>query len=1345
MKNRSVIFSISIVLCAISMEASSLGGFYFGNAEAPQGYEWQSPDSLGYNKEYPRAIFNRFDNLESALKVLPENSKYWINLNGDWKFSWVNTPDKRPVDFYKNDYDTSSWDDIKVPSNWNIVGIQPDGSKKYGTPIYVNQPVIFWHRVAPDDWRGGVMRTPPENWTTYEDRNEVGSYKRFFTIPSDWKEREVYINFDGVDSFFYLWINGHYVGFSKNSRNAAVFNITKYLQKGENSVSVEVYRNSDGSFLEAQDMFRLPGIFRSVSLFSTNKIQIRDLQVIPDLTNNYKDGVLNIKADIRNLSNKNSGPVKLEYKLFANKLYSDEHTPGVVAEVITGECKIEKDSEQTILAQINVENPNKWSAERPWRYTLVAQLKDKKGKVLETVSTYVGFRKVEIKDTSKEEDEFGLPGRYFYVNGKPVKLKGVNRHETNPSSGHSLTREQMEEEVMLMKRANINHVRNSHYPDDPYWYYLTDKYGIYLEDEANLESHEYYYGAASLSHVPEFKNAHIARNLEMVHSRINSPSIVIWSLGNEAGPGENFVDTYNALKAIDTSRPVQYERNNNIVDIGSNQYPSIRWVEEAVQGNMNIKYPFHISEYAHSMGNAVGNLVDYWNAIESTNHFMGGAIWDWVDQSLYNYDKETGEKYLAFGGDFGDTPSDGQFVMNGILFGDLTPKPQYWEVKKVYQNVGVSPANIQKGEIEIFNKNYFTDLGNFDLNWELIKNGRKVESGVLNDVLSSVGPRDRKKLVIPYDKNKIQNVGEYFLNVYLTLNEDTPWAEKGYVQMAEQLPISNTVVNEGSVANNNTSQLTTNLSDTTFNITGDGFFVEFNLLNGSLSKLRYDGNDVIVPGHGLILDAFRAYLNNDNWIADQWFVNGLYNLKQKVNSFNFLTDPNGNPVLSFSLESQAPNGGKMKGGNGNSSGVYEIMENDSVPFGPDDFKILTNVIWTVYPDGRIESNSYISSNNPSLVLPRLGYTLEVPSKYDIFTYYGRGPEENYADRKTGQFIGEYSTTVDKVFTNYTRPQSNGNREEVRWAALTDGNSGVEFIAPDLMSVTAIPYSEMQLFKANHPYKLQSKGSTTVHLDAAVTGLGGASCGQGGPLEPDRVFANGKRFSLIIRPVKNNDFDYNLKCINNGFKPLGMIRNRQGLVSMDYPENGTILYAVNGSKEINTYDSPFDLRAGGTVKAWLKDNPEISVTDTYPKIETIPLIAIYSSSEEPDYGEGANLTDQDPSTIWHTMHSVTVAQFPHWIDFDAGEIQNIKGVSYLPRQDSNRTGDIKEYEIYISDTLDNWGEPVAKGEFTPNKNKKTIMFEKPITGRYIRFKGLSSQDGRDYGSGAEFEVIAESNN
>lgn len=1130
MRNR-MISAFLFALVLLPCRAEGLRGFFYGDDKAPGGHEWEcpdslayNPDSLAYNKEQPRAWFFTFADEESARKVLPEYSRYWKSLDGDWKFHWAGNPSERPIDFFKPDYDVSGWDNIRVPSNWNLAGLQKDGSLKYGKPIYVNQKVIFRHQVKPDDWRGGVMRTPPEDWTTFKNRNEVGSYRRTFTVPAGWKGREVYLNFDGVDSFFYLWINGKYVGFSKNSRNAARFDITPYIKrKGENTVAVEVYRNSDGSFLEAQDMFRLPGIFRSVYLTSASPVEVRDLVVVPDLVNDYNDGKLSIKASIRNLSGKNMKGCRMVYSLYSNPLYDDRNEAVKDGNVRSDAIDIPSGSEGELSAVLKVRNPNKWSAEEPWRYTLVGKLLDGKGRVLETVSVYTGFRKVEIADVEADKDEFGRKGRYLLLNGKPVKFKGVNRHETNPWLGHAVDRGTMTEDIMMMKAANINHVRNCHYPDAPYWYYLCDKYGIYLEDEANIESHEYYYGDASLSHVDEWEAAHVARDMEMVHSTVNSPAVVIWSLGNEAGPGKNFVSAYNAIKGFDTSRPVQYERNNDIVDIGSNQYPSIAWVRKAAEGALDVKYPFHISEYAHSMGNAVGNLIDYWEAIESTNHIMGGAIWDWIDQSLYNYDPATGECYLAFGGDFGDAPTDGQFVMNGLLFGDMTPKPQYYEVKKVYQNVAVKAVDIREGKIEVFNKNYFTPLDGYNVVWKLLRDGVAVKEGTLDELSRRpLGPREKGTYQVPFDYSSLSPEGEYFLNIEFRLVGDKPWAQPGYVQMAEQLPVKSCEAQPGSLGVNSSATPDYTVAGDIATVAGPGFVAEFDIEKGMLHRLEYDGADVVKPGRGPRLDAFRAYVNNDAWIAEKWFEKGLYNLQHRVLSKIIEEDASGAVRLTFMVESQAPNGGKMIGGNGNAKGTYSIDETGSRAFGPDDFKFVSLQTWTVRGDGSLEFSGNVTSNDSSMILPRLGFSMEVPKGLSDVAYYGRGPEENYNDRKSGQFVGRYSSSVDKMMTPYTRPQSNGNREEVRWMSLTDGEKGMTVIAPQKMSFSVSPYTEMELFLADHPHKLPATDRNVLHLDLGVTGLGGASCGQGGPLEYDRILAGEHEFKFVIRPASRTN-------------------------------------------------------------------------------------------------------------------------------------------------------------------------------------------------------------------------------
>lgn len=1306
MKRTHLILFAGILCCSPAWAGDVLGGYFYQQQEAPTGWEWQSPDSVAVNKLQPHAWFFSFRNIEEARKVLPENSSYWKSLDGMWKFHWAPNPDERPKDFFRTDYDVSKWDDIKVPMNWNMAGLQRDGKNKYGDPLYSNQRVIFQHSWQPmNDWKGGVMRTPPKDWMTYRNRNEVGSYRRTFTVPADWKGQEIYLNFDGVDSFFYLYINGKYVGFSKNSRNLAEFNITPYLNKEgeENTVAVEVYRHSDGSFLESQDMFRLPGIFRTVALTAKPQVQVRDFKAIPDLDETYSNAKLHITAQLQNLSKKAIKGYTIQYSLYANRLYSDENTllSGVTASAkLAG--KLNAKGEIELEATLDAANKvNLWSAEAPHRYTLVGELKDGKGRTVQTFSTFVGFRKVEIKETPAEKDEFGLAGRYYYLNGQPIKLKGVNRHENNVKAGHTVSREQMEHEVFLMKRGNINHVRNCHYPDAPYWYYLCDKYGIYLEDEANIESHQYYYGKQSLSHVPEFRNAHIARNMEMVHATVNHPSVVIWSLGNEAGPGKTFVDCYNAIKAYDTSRPVQYERNNDIVDMGSNQYPSIAWVQGAVQGKYKLKYPFHISEYAHSMGNACGNLIDYWDAIESTNFFMGGAIWDWVDQALDKQDPATGKTYWAYGGDFGkdNKPNDGMFCMNGIMRPDLTPKAQYFEVKKVYQNVGVKAIDMKQGQIEIFNKNYFEPLKNYQIVWSLYKDGVCVKKNQpLQGAKNIVGPREKGIYTLPYDYASLDANSEYFVTVQFLLGKDMPWAKKGYVQMEEQLRVKGADVAAPSIAavakTGKAMKYQLDKAAKRASITGENFQVAFDLNTGAIYSLKYGNQIIIKDGNGPQLDAYRAPTDNDAGIGyhNAWFKNGLYDLQHVVKSWTCTPNKkDGTYKLDFTVESQGKEGCDVNYGNRDRDpeSCYNFEKNKRA-LTDADLKFTSRQIYTIYKDGSIEMQSAIGANRSKVILPRIGYSMVLPSELNQYDYYGRGPVNNYNDRKTSQFIGWYHSPVAEQGIMLPKPQAQGNREEVRWCAVTNSQQqGVVFISDSTMSASALPWSQQELTLAAHPYQLPKSSGTHLHLDAKVTGLGGASCGQGGPLTPDQVRSTPTTFGFIIRPAVKSELPNLVKVSATGRK---MVKDIMQQMKQNQQNTG--------------------------------------------------LQIAFASSQEPDEGDAAYLVDGDPSTIWHTMYSITLAKYPHWVDFDAGKQKVIKGFTYLARQDGSLNGCIKDYEIYVSNDNKTWGEPVAKGSFEKTAKLQKVMFGKPVKARYVRLRALNEQSGQDYASGAEFTLVTE---
>lgn len=1356
-RNLWVFLGLTLPLGAIAQTSAitQLRGYHYGQDAAPTGWEWQSPDSVAYNKQMPHAFFFSFANESEAARVQPTASKYYESLNGQWKFNWVKQPSERPKDFYRPDFNASSWDNIEVPMSWNLAGRQADGSWKYGLPIYSNQRVIFAHHVAVGDWKGGVMRKAPSSWLTAKYPNEVGSYRRTFSVPADWKGRQVYINFDGVDSFFYLWINGKYVGFSKNSRTLAQFDITPYLnKKGENVVALEVYRNSDGSFLESQDMFRLPGINRNVYLTSKPQVQVRDVVAIPSYKDaNYTDAVLNVKTYVSNLGKKDQ-KFQLAYKLLEVELYGDATKPVSGVEGTVPVSLVKKGSEMLATAQIAVGKAVRpWSAERPQRYVLVGELKDEKGRTIDTYSTYVGFRQIEIKDVPASQDEFGLAGRYYLYNGKPIKFKGVNRHETNPDRGHAITHEQMEQEVMLMKRANINHVRNSHYTNDPYWYYLCDKYGIYLEDEANLESHEYFYEAPSLSHVPEFQNQHVARNMEMVHADVNHPSVAIWSLGNEAGPGDNFKKAYAAIKAFDTSRPVQYERNNDIVDMGSNQYPSVGGVQALASGKTKAKYPFHISEYAHSMGNAVGDLQHYWDAIESTNYVMGGAIWDWVDQAMnkvqdaqYKVDGKNTVKglpsttyYWAYGGDFGDKPNDGMFCMNGVMRPDLTPKAQYFEVKKVYQNVGVKWVDAATNQVEIFNKNYFEPL-DYTIHFSLWKDGQQVAGSGWNYNVA-VPAREKRVVTVPnYKMAELDANSEYFLKAQFFTRTDQPWAKAGYEQMNEQLLLQTpNCLPEVEMSQDRTQQPKIKTVNGGIEVSGKNFKAVFDTQQGAISELTYAGKQIIEKGQGPKLDVFRAPIDNDNWQIGGWFRNGLYRLTHKVKSSTVSTDQRGNCVISFTVESQTAPGCQNTYSNTdrNPDDVYRINEKSTEP---GNLTFTQQQVYTIYPDGSIELQSAVTADNTGVDLPRIGYALQLPKQYDNYTYYGRGPVNNYSDRKTGQFIEKYNQKLDDSYIVLPKPQAMGNREDVRWMSLTDNaGDGVLFRADSTFCCSALPWSQLELMGASHAYKLPKSSAVHVHLDAQVRGLGGASCGPG-PLLEDQVKSTSRMFGFLIRPVTKNNEDEQGKVQTSGESPIAFSRDRAGEVTLSTKEHGLqILYSINGGKQ-QVYTKPFNLRRGGVVTVQYKGNKSSTTSMSFGKIDEIPLEAIYASSMEPNEGEATHLTDHKLDTYWHTQYGVTLTKFPHWVDFDSGVLGTMRGFVYTPRQD-NVNGRVKAYEIYVSNDNKTWRK-VAEGEFPNSAKPQRVLFSQPTKARYIRFRALSEQNGAEYASGAEFSVIGE---
>ena len=1023
----------------IASAVASLSGL----AAAPTGKEWQDNQALSLGREPVRAAFSSFDTERQALKILPEFAPRQISLDSDtaWKFRWSKNPDERSTGFFFTDYDVSSWETIKVPCSWQAYGANGKGG--WGTPIYTNIRYPFARDVP-----GGsnVMGTPPKDFTNYEARNPVGQYRREFTIPSSWDGKDIFLKFDGVDSFFYLWVNGEYVGFSKDSRTPAEFNVTDYVYAGEkNQVALEVYRYSDGSYLEDQDMFRLSGIFRRTWLLARPKNRIRDFFVTaqPCVRGDYNGAwVVSVKAEgtVENVS-----------------LY--DWNDRLVAGPFAGD-------------RFTVADVKPWSAESPTCYKLVIQGAE------EYVSTVFGFRVSEI-----------VNGRY-YLNGQPIKLKGANRHETDPMYGHFVPKARHEQDVAMLKAANCNAVRNAHYPQDDYWYYLCDVNGIYLVDEANVESHGYGYGADSLSHQKSWEKATVARDLAMVERNKNHPSVVIWSYGNEAGPGENFAACEKAIKARDTTRPTHYERDWSVADMDGCQYPGVAWCW-AKAADKTSKKPFYISEYAHNMANAMGNLKDYQDAIESSDVILGATIWDWVDQGLYKNVEckmENGEceerRILAFGGDFGDRPNDGLFVMNGCVLSDRTPEPGYWEIKHVYQNWTVKATNYFQ-RVVVKNKNYFVDSTGVELGWTVLKDGVKFDSGELE--LHGLQPQQESVYDMPEAVLKALK-GEGSVSVRFTFTKGGEEIASDQIDVRfgrDTTPLAGQGTLFGGVKKPAFAE-----DAQTMTFTAADLVVTFSKETGLPSSIRKRGLvfDTELLKTQVTLDAFRAPSSNENGPAARWRQQGFASLSGTLRKRSSIDEVNGG--LTFTTVTE--------------------WKGETTLLMPVVFHVATR--WTVYGNGTLACVSKIRPIGPKTELARLGYSFELAAINPSVEWFGCGPFENYPDRKSGAFIGRYKASAADFFFPYARNEDCGNREDVR--AFRVGDLTVRTLgAPFAFEVN--PYTPAELISTVHPAELPETDGTYVGIYAATRGLGGASCGPG-PMERD-----------IIRTDRDYDLSFTL--------------------------------------------------------------------------------------------------------------------------------------------------------------------------------------------------------------------------
>ena len=1008
--------------------------------------EWKNPEINAVNRAPMHTNYFAYSSSEEAAKADKENSSNFMTLNGIWKFNWVKNADARPTDFYRTDYNDKGWGQMKVPGVWEMNG--------YGDPIYVNVGYA---------WRSQYKNNPP--YVPIEN-NHVGSYRKEIIIPAEWSGKEIFAHFGSVTSNMYLWVNGKYVGYSEDSKLEAEFNLTKYLKPGKNLIAFQVFRWCDGTYLEDQDFFRYSGVGRNCYLYSRNKKYIQDIRVTPDLDSNYTNGTLNVALNLNG-----SGTVELNLTDPAGKSVATAQVNG--------------NGQKSVV--MDVSNPEKWTAETPNLYTLTATLKNGSN-TLEVIPVKVGFRKIELK------------GGQILVNGQPVLFKGADRHEMDPDGGYVVSRERMLQDILRMKQLNINAVRTCHYPDDNLWYDLCDQYGIYVVAEANIESHGMGYGKETLAKNPSYKKAHMERNQRNVQRGYNHPSIIFWSLGNEAGYGPNFEQCYTWIKNEDKTRAVQYEQagTNEFTDIFCPMYYDYDACKKYSEGN--IDKPLIQCEYAHAMGNSQGGFKEYWDLIRKYPKYQGGFIWDFVDQSNHWKNKD-GIDIYGYGGDFNKyDASDNNFNDNGLISPDRRPNPHAHEVGYFYQSIWTTPGDLSKGEIKVYNENFFRDLSAYYMEWQLLANGEVMQTGVVQDL--NVAPQQTATLKLNLNTEKICPCKELLLNVTYKLKAAETLMPAGSTVAYDQLTIRPYTAKALELKNQKASNLdivVPVIKDNDHNyliVESENFIIEFNKHNGYLSRYEADGMQLLNPGAQLTPNFWRAPTDNDYGAGLQhryavWKNPGLKltSLKQSIE--------NEQAIVQAEYEMKAVKG-KL---------------------------FLTYVINN---EGAVKVTQKMEAGKEEKVsdMFRFGMQMQMPENFNEVEYYGRGPVENYADRNHSTLIGKYRQTVAEQFYPYIRPQETGTKTDLRWwRVLNISGNGLQFVGDAPFSASALNYSIESLDDGvqkdqRHSPEVAKAPFTNLCIDKVQMGLGCVNSWGTLPLEKYRVPYQDYEFSFILTPVRH---------------------------------------------------------------------------------------------------------------------------------------------------------------------------------------------------------------------------------
>ena len=1004
--------------------------------------EWRNPEINAVNRAPMHTNYFAFENADAAKKADKKQSTNYMTLNGTWKFNWVKDADSRPTDFWKTGFNDKGWDDLQVPAVWELNG--------YGDPIYVNVGYA---------WRNQFQNNPPEVPT---ENNHVGSYRREIVVPASWKGKDIIAHFGSVTSNMYLWVNGRYVGYSEDSKLEAEFDLTPYLKPGQkNLIAFQVFRWCDGTYLEDQDFFRYSGVGRDCYLYARNKKRIQDIRVTPDLDAAYQNGSLSINLDL-----KGSGKVDLELVDAQGK------------QVATATAN------KSGLVTMNVENPKKWSAETPYLYTLRASMQGSN----EVIPVKVGFRKIELK------------GDQILVNGKAVLFKGADRHEMDPDGGYVVSPERMLQDIQIMKQFNLNAVRTCHYPDDNLWYDLCDQYGIYVVAEANIESHGMGYGDKTLAKNPSYKKAHLERNQRNVQRGFNHPSIIFWSLGNEAGDGPNFEQCYKWIKAEDPSRACQYEqaRQKEHTDIFCPMYYDYNGMEKYGQRTDATK-PLIQCEYAHAMGNSQGGFKEYWDLIRKYPNLQGGFIWDFVDQSC-RWKGKDGVMIYAYGGDFNRfDASDNNFCDNGLISPDRVPNPHMYEVGHFYQNIWTTPADLSKGEVNVFNENFFRDLSAYYMEWQVLKDGKVIRTGRVDDL--KVAPQETAKITL--NIGKTCTCKEWLLNVSYKLKNREGLLPAGFTVAKNQLTLNDYKAPSMDLKNVETTNVATvvpQIIDNQYHyliVKGNNFVAEFNKQNGYLSKYAVDGTEMLKEGAALTPNFWRAPTDNDMGAGLQNRYAAWKNPGLKLVSLNSKTE---NDQIVVNAE-------------------YD-MKNVSAKL------YLTYVINN---EGAIKVTQKMTADKNATVSPmfRFGMQMQMPKCFETVEYYGRGPVENYSDRNHSTDLGIYRQSVDEQFYSYIRPQETGTKTDIRWwKQLNAGGNGLKVVGDAPFSASALHYTICSLDDGEqkdqrHSPEVQKADLTNLIIDKAQMGLGCVNSWGALPLPQYMLPYGDYEFTFILTPVKHS--------------------------------------------------------------------------------------------------------------------------------------------------------------------------------------------------------------------------------